>query len=62
MVFALGLLNLKAQTVCDPSGNLAIVANYDGGEITIDLNANVPNLKIGIFSCKALTVNIIGTY
>lgn len=54
--------SLKAQTVCDPSGNLVIFTNYDGGEMTINVDANIPNLKIGICSYEAVRVNIVGTF
>lgn len=56
------MLNLKAQTVCDPSGNLVIFTNYDGGELNINVDANIPNLKIGICSYEAVKVNIAGTF
>lgn len=53
---------VKAQTVCDPSGNLVIFTNYDGGELNINVDANIPNLKIGICSYEAVKVNIAGTF
>jgi hypothetical protein len=55
-------LTTKAQTVCDPSGNLVIFTNYDGGEMTINVDVNIPNLKIGICSYEAVRVNIVGTF
>lgn len=51
-----------AQTVCDPSGNLVVFTNYDGGEMTINVDVNIPNLKIGICSYEAVRVNIVGTF
>lgn len=62
LCLASSVLSLKAQTVCDPSGNLVIFTNYDGGEMTIDVDANIPNLKIGICSYEAVRVNIVGTF
>lgn len=62
LFFASSVLSLKAQTVCDPSGNLVIFTNYDGGEMTIDVDVNIPNLKIGICSYEAVRVNIAGTF
>lgn len=53
---------IKAQTTCDASGNLVIYTNYDGGEVNINVDVNIPNLKIGICSYEAVKVNIIGTY
>jgi len=62
LCIASSVLSLKAQTVCDPSGNLVVFTNYDGGEMTIDVDVNVPNLKIGICSYEAVRVTIAGTY
>lgn len=62
LFFASSVLSLSAQTVCDPSGNLVIFTNYDGGEMTIDVDANISNLKIGICSYEAVRVNIVGTF
>ncbi len=62
LLFVSSVLSLKAQTVCDPSGNLVIFTNYDGGEMTIDVDVNIPNLKIGICSYEAVRVNIVGTF
>lgn len=62
LLIASSASNLKAQTVCDPSGNLVIFTNYDGGEMTIDVDVNIPNLKIGICSYEAVRVNIAGTF
>ncbi len=62
LLFVSSVWSLKAQTVCDPSGNLVIFTNYDGGEMTINVDVNVPNLKIGICSYEAVRVNIVGTF
>jgi len=35
-------------SVCNPSGNLIIYSNYDGGILTINVDQNIPNLIIGI--------------
>lgn len=54
--------------ICDPSGNVVIFSNYDGskeitaGRLNINVDANIPNLKIGICSYGRVTVNIAGTY
>ncbi|MES2134544.1 MAG: hypothetical protein V4506_19510, partial [Bacteroidota bacterium] len=53
---------IKAQTICNTSGNLVIYTNYDGGDVNINVDANIPNLKIGICSYEAVKVNIVGTY
>ncbi len=51
-----------AQSVCDPQGNVVIYSNYDGGPLTINVDQNVPNLKIGILSYEYATITITGTY
>ncbi len=48
--------------VCNPSGNLIIYSNYDGGIININVNVNIPNLKIGICTYEAAQINITGTF
>jgi PKD repeat protein len=53
---------LFAQNVCSQSGNLVIYSNYDGGIVTIDVDTNIPDLKIGICTYEPVRVTIIGTY
>lgn len=62
LFFSAFILTGKAQTVCDPAGNLVIFTNYDGGTLDINVDANIPNLKIGICSYEAVRVNIAGTF
>lgn len=54
--------SLSAQTFCDPQGNVVIYSNYDGGALTINVDQNIPNLKIGILSYEYATITITGTY
>ncbi len=49
-------------TVCNPSGNLVIFSNYDGGVLNINVDMNIPNLKIGIVSYEADSINLSGAY
>lgn len=58
---ALFSLTLSAQ-YCDPQGNVAIYSNYDGGPLTINVDQNIPNLKIGILSYEFSRITITGTY
>jgi len=44
------------------AGNLFIFSNYDGGALTINVDVDIPNIKIGIVSYEIMTVNITGTY
>ena len=62
-VFALALvLPMSAQSFCDPQGNVVIYSNYDGGALTINVDTNISNLKIGILSYEFCRINITGTY
>ncbi len=51
-----------AQTVCNPSGNIFIVSNYDGGNLNLVIDVNIPNLKIGIVSYEAMAISLSGPY
>lgn len=53
---------VHAQTVCDTSGNVIMYSNYDGGVLNIDVDVDIPNLKIGVVSYEPVTINISGTY
>jgi hypothetical protein len=48
--------------ICNSQGNLIIYSNYDGGLININVDVNIPNLKIGICTYEAALVNITGTF
>lgn len=52
---------LQSQ-VCTNNGNVAIFSNYDGGYLTIDVNQNIPNLKIGIASYEPVAVTFTGAF
>lgn len=41
-------VQLQAQGTCNPAANIIIYANYDGGNLTIDIDENVPDIRIGI--------------
>lgn len=53
---------VTAQSFCDPQGNVVIYSNYDGGALTINVDQNIPNLKIGILSYEFAGITITGTY
>jgi hypothetical protein len=56
-------LTSNSQTICNPAGNLVIYSTGQGGIININVDVNIPNLKIGICNEDASTqVNIIGTF
>ena len=54
--------SLQAQNVCNSLGNLMLYTNYDGGYLNINVDANIPNLKIGIVSYAAVSVVLSGPY
>ncbi len=47
---------------CDPNGNLMIYSNYEGGVITINVDQNIPDLRVGICTYEAVTVNFTGPF
>ena len=53
---------MNAQIICDSTGNLIIYSNYNGGELTINVDENIPNLKIGLESYCFEHVTITGAY
>lgn len=58
---ALVFTDVNAQ-FCNPSGNLIIYSNYDGGTLTINVDQNIPNLKVGIISYEAVSVTFTGPF
>ena len=53
---------VNAQQVCNPNGNIVIFSNYNGGFLNINVDVNIPNLKIGIVSYEAVEVTFSGPY
>ncbi|MGZ4036126.1 MAG: T9SS type A sorting domain-containing protein [Bacteroidia bacterium] len=51
-----------SQPVCNPSGNLMMFTNYDGGTLNINVDVNIPNLVIGVVAYEGTTITISGTY
>jgi hypothetical protein len=43
-------------------GNLVVFANYDGGVLNINVDQNIPNLKIGICTYEPVTINLSGAF
>lgn len=48
--------------VNNAAGNLFVFSNYDGGTLTIDVDVNIPNIKIGVVSYAPSQIIITGTY
>lgn len=55
-------IKVSAQTFCYPGGNVIIYSNYDGGYLNIDVDENIPDLKIGITTYEKCAVTIGGQY
>ena len=55
-------LRVRAQTICDAAGNVMIYSNYEGGTLNIDVDIDIPNLKIGICTYEIVDVNITGVF
>jgi PKD repeat protein len=51
-----------AQSICNPQGNLFIISNYDGGRVTINVDVDIPDLKIGICTYEPVQVTISGPF
>ena len=47
---------------CDPTGNWILFANYDGGNLNIVVDQNIPNLKIGICTYEPVNVTFSGPF
>jgi hypothetical protein len=63
LAFLVTSASLFSQAFCDSAaGNVIIYSNYDGGTLNINVDQNIPNLKIGIVSYEFCRVNIVGPY
>ena len=62
MAITLCTFNLNAQGICNPVGNLIIYSNYDGGDFTINIDENIPDIRIGLCSYIDVHVTISGPY
>lgn len=51
-----------AQTICAPAGNVVIYSNYDGGDLNIVVDQNIPDLHIGVVSYEFSRINISGPF
>jgi hypothetical protein len=52
----------QAQTFCNPNGNLILYTNYDGGILNINIDQNIPNIKIGVVTYESVQINITGAF
>jgi len=56
------LASASFAQICNPSGNLMIFTNYDGGHLNINVDVNIPNLKIGVCSYEGAAITISGAF
>lgn len=47
---------------CDTTSNVIVYSNYDGGILNLNIDQNIPNLKIGIVTYEAAQINISGPF
>lgn len=62
LCFACIATSVLSQGICNPAGNIIIYSNYDGGNLTINMDDNIADIKIGLCSYEPLSVNITGAY
>jgi hypothetical protein len=55
-------VNVNAQGICNEAGNLIIYSNYDGEDLIINIDENIPDIKIGLCSYESMFVEITGPY
>jgi len=61
--FYIGFIGFAySQITCDTNGNVVIYSNYDGGVLNINVDVNIPNLKIGVVSYEMVTINLSGPF
>ena len=60
--FLIVSIPILSQNVCNVEGNLIIYSNLKGGNLTINITENVPDIHIGICSKEPVVINITGIY
>lgn len=51
-----------ASPFCNSGGNVVIFSNYDGGFLNINVDQNIPNLKVGITTYEKTQITFSGPY
>lgn len=57
-----GVTNPDVSPLCNGTGNIVIYSNYDGGTLNINVDQDIPDLKIGICTYEPVEVNISGPF
>lgn len=48
--------------ICNSNGNVVLYSNYDGGDLVINVDEDIQDLKIGVVSYEAVRVTFTGAY
>jgi len=62
IILSVFVSKFNAQSICDDGGNLIIYSNYDGGILTINIDENIPDLRVGICTYEPIQVNFTGAF
>lgn len=62
LFIVISAVSTSQAQICNPNGNLVIFSNYEGGTLNINVDINIPNLRIGIVSYNATQINISGSF
>lgn len=57
-----GPTNPDVSPLCNGTGKVVIFSNYDGGTLNINVDQDIPNLKIGICTYEPVEVTISGPF
>jgi gliding motility-associated-like protein len=52
----------RLPITCNPDGNWLLISNYDGGNLNVIVDLNIPNLKIGICTYEPVNVKFSGPF
>ncbi len=53
---------VDAQTLCSAQGNVILYSNYDGGPLVINVDENIPDLRVGIVSYEFVKIVFTGPF
>ncbi|HLP19521.1 MAG TPA: LamG-like jellyroll fold domain-containing protein, partial [Chitinophagales bacterium] len=56
------VIQAPVNNTCSANGNVIVFTNYDGGTLNINVDVNIPNLKIGVVSYEPVEINLTGAY
>lgn len=62
MVLSFIFCSHSQTAFCNTQGNVIIYSNYDGGILNINVDQNIPNLKIGVCTYESIKVQISGAF